>query len=62
MIGLFIITLIVAPVAAIILAFVLDKPHKSRVPGVFLGSVVVLFGGMIALMALLGTALSFIVG
>lgn len=62
MIGFLIITLVVVPVAAVILAFILDKPRKSRVPGVFLGSVVVLLGGMIVLMALLGTALSFIVG
>ncbi|MBI2831736.1 MAG: hypothetical protein HYX79_05720 [Chloroflexi bacterium] len=61
MIGLVIIGVILVPVIAIIATFMLETRRKPRVPGLFLGSLVVQVTGIVASFVLLGALMGMLI-
>ena len=60
-IGLIVIAIIVLPVIVLTTASVFGAPRTFRVPGLFVGSLVLLVGAIIIGFAILGALLGFIV-
>lgn len=61
MIGFVLMGIIAVPVIVLIIASVLSPPRTFRVPALFIGSIVVLFGIVMAVFAVFGAILSFFV-
>jgi len=61
MIGLLLMAIIVVPVITLIVAFVLGSPGTLRVPGLFIGSLILQIGIIIISFAIFGVLLGFIV-
>ncbi len=61
MIGLLLIAIIVVPVITLVVAFVLGSPGTLRVPGLFIGSLILQIGAIIVSFAVLGAILGLIV-
>jgi hypothetical protein len=60
-IGFTLMAIIVGPVIVIIIASVFGTPRTFRVPGLFLSSLIVLIGALIAGFAIFGLLLGFVV-
>ncbi len=60
-IGFVVLGIIVGPVVLIILAAMLGAPRNFRIPGLFISSVILLIGGLVASLAIIGRLLQFIV-
>lgn len=60
-IGFIVLAIILAPVIAFSMAAVFSHPRQYRVPGLFIASVVLLIGLMVAGFAAIGIVLKFIV-
>jgi hypothetical protein len=60
-IGFVIMAIIVGPVIAIILASMFGSPRTLRMPGLFLGSLIILVGALISGFAIIGLLLRFVV-
>ncbi|MBI4284120.1 MAG: hypothetical protein HY663_06605 [Chloroflexi bacterium] len=60
-IGFVVLAIIVGPVIMLTLAAILGSPRNFRVPGLFLGSVVLLIGSLIGFFVVAGTLLGFVV-
>jgi len=61
MMGLILMAIIVIPVIVLIIASILSAPRTFRVPGLFIGSLVLLMGVIILGFAIFGVILGFIV-
>ncbi len=59
--GLIVIALIVGPVIVLIIIAMLDTPGTFRVPGLFIGSLILIFGARISGFAIASVLLGFIV-
>ena len=61
MIGFILMGIIAIPVIVLIIASMLSTPRTFRVPGLFIGSIIVLFGIVMVVFAIFGAILGFIV-
>lgn len=60
-IGFVVLGIIVGPVILIILTAMLGAPRNFKIPGLFVGSIILLIGGLVASLAVIGRLLQFIV-
>lgn len=60
-IGFVVLAIIVGPVILLTLVAMFGAPRNIRVPGLFLGSLILLIGGLIASLAIVGRLLGFVV-
>ena len=60
-IGIIVMSVIIGPVIVLIIAGTIGGPKKFRIPGLFVGSVILLIGAFVVLFAAVGFLLSFIV-
>ncbi|MBI2829622.1 MAG: hypothetical protein HYX81_00520 [Chloroflexi bacterium] len=59
--GFVVLSIIIAPVIVFALAAMFSHPRQFRVPGLFLGSVVLLIGSMVAGFFIIGSLLKFVI-
>ncbi len=59
--GFIVLSIIIGPVIVFTLAAMFGRPREFRVPGLFLGSVVLLIGSMIAGFFIIGNLLKFVI-
>ncbi|MDO8687913.1 MAG: hypothetical protein Q7K41_04925 [Dehalococcoidales bacterium] len=60
-IGFIVLAIIIGPVVLLTLAAMFGAPRNFRIPGLFVGSVILLIGGLVASLAVIGRLLQFIV-
>ncbi len=61
MIGFVIMAIIGIPITILITAAIFEAPRTFRIPGLFLGSIILMVGGFIAAFAVISMLLKFIV-